>query len=299
MRPHGTYSIVALDPLTGELGAAVQSHWFSVGSLCVWARPGVGVVATQSVVEPAHGPGGLDRLEAGESAPEALEALLASDALASVRQLGIVDANGAVATHTGADCIPCASDAASEHVSCQANMMAAPTVAAAMLAAYEQADGDLADRLLAALFAAEGEGGDVRGRQSAALIVAPPRGAAWQLRFDLRVEDHPGPVQELERLVRLARAYELAGRADELMASDRQAEAGPLYGQAAELAPESDELMFWAGLARAHLGDLDAGVADVRRAAEVNPNWLVLLERLSPDHAPAGEAVRRALASAS
>jgi len=275
----------------------VQSHWFSVGSLCVWARPGVGVVATQSVVEPAHGPNGLDRLEAGASAPEALEALLASDELASVRQLGIVDASGGVATHTGAECIPCAGDAAGEYVSCQANMMAAGTVAAAMLAAYQAADGDLADRLLAALRAAEGEGGDVRGRQSAALIVAPPQGAAWQARFDLRVEDHPDPVPELERLVRLARAYELAGKADELMAQDRQEEAGPLYEQAAGLAPESDELIFWAGLARAHLGDLEAGVAAVRRAVEVNPNWLVLLERLSPDHAPAGAEVRRALAA--
>lgn len=295
MRPHGTYSIVALDPSTGELGAAVQSHWFSVGSLCAWARPGVGAVATQSVVEPAHGPNGLDRLASGASASEALAGLLGADELAAVRQVGIVDCAGRTAVHTGAGCIPCAGHQLGENVSCQANMMARDTVPAAMAAGFAAAEGDLADRLMAALQAAEGEGGDVRGRQSAALVVVPRQGPPWQARFELRVEDHPDPLAELGRLVRLGRAYELAGQADELMASDRAAEAGPLYERAAELAPESDELLFWAGLARAHVGDVEAGVAAVRRAAEVNPNWVVLLERLSPDFAPAGERVRREL----
>jgi uncharacterized Ntn-hydrolase superfamily protein len=295
MRPHGTYSIVAFDPSTGELGAAVQSHWFSVGSLCVWARPGVGAVATQSVVEPAHGPNGLDRLGAGESAQEALAALLEPDELAAARQVGIVDSAGRTAVHTGAGCIPCAGHQLGENVSCQANMMARDTVPAAMAAGFAATEGDLADRLMAALLAAEGEGGDVRGRQSAALVVVPREGPPWQARFELRVEDHPDPLRELVRLVRLGRAYELAGQADELMASDREAEAGRLYQRAAELAPESDELLFWAGLARAHAGDVDAGVAAVRRAAEVNPSWVVLLERLSPDFAPAGERVRREL----
>lgn len=273
----------------------MQSHWFSVGSLCAWARPGVGAVATQSVVEPAHGPNGLDRLEAGASALQALAALLEPDELAAVRQVGVVDSVGRVAVHTGADCIPCAGHALGEHVSCQANMMARETVPAAMVAGFAAAGGDLAGRLLAALHAAEGEGGDVRGRQSAALVVVPAQGPAWQARFELRVEDHPDPLAELERLVRLGRAYELAGQADELMASERATEACALYERAAELAPENDELLFWAGLARAHAGELEAGVAAVRRAAEVNPSWLVLLERLSPDFAPAGERVRREL----
>src|SRR5215213_2178944 len=294
---HGTYSIVAFDPATGEHGAAVHSHWFSVGSLCVWARPGVGAVATQSVVEPAHGPHGLDRLAGGEDAASALAALLGPDALAAVRQVALVDGAGGVAVHTGADCIPCAGDATGEHVSAQANMMARDTVPAAMVAGFEAADGDLADRLMAALDAAEGEGGDVRGRQSAALVVVPPQGEAWQARFDLRVEDHADPVEEMRRLVRLARAYELAGEADELMASDRAAEAGPLYERAAELAPESDELLFWAGLAQAHAGDAERGLAAVRQAIEANPGWRTLLERLSPDFAPAGERVRRELDS--
>jgi len=292
---HGTYSIVALDPDTGELGAAVQSHWFSVGSLCTWARPGVGAVATQSVVEPAHGPNALDRLAAGASAQEALDALLAADPLAAMRQVGVVDAQGGVAVATGPDCIAHAGDAAGATWSCQANMMERDTVPAAMSAAFEAATGDLASRLLVALQAAQGEGGDVRGRQSAALLVVPSEGESWRARVDLRVEDHDDPLAELERLLGLWRAYELAGAADELMAAERADEAGALYRRAAELAPESDELLFWAGLAIAHAGELDEGVEAVRRAAQAQPNWLVLLDRLSPDFAPAGAAVRAAL----
>ena len=292
---HGTYSIVALDPDTGELGAAVQSHWFSVGSLCTWARPGVGAVATQSVVEPAHGPNALDRMEAGASAREALEALLAADPLAAVRQVGIVDARGGVAVATGPDCIAHAGDATGARWSCQANMMASETVPAAMSAAFEAATGDLPARLLAALQGGEAAGGDVRGRQSAALLVVPSEGESWRARIDLRVEDHRDPLAELERLLGLWRAYELAGAADELMAAERADEAGALYRRAAELAPDSDELLFWAGLAIAHAGEVDEGANVVRRAAEVQPNWLVLLDRLSPDFAPAGAAVRAAL----
>jgi uncharacterized Ntn-hydrolase superfamily protein len=292
-----TYSLVAFDPDTGEHGAAVQSHWFSVGSLCIWARPGLGAVATQSVVEPAHGPNGLDRLVAGDSAEQALAYLLERDQLAAVRQVGIVDREGEVAVHTGDACIPCAGHATGRHVSAQANMMARDTVPTAMVAAFEAASGDLAERLMAALHAAEGEGGDVRGRQSSSLIVVPPEGEWWRARFSLRVEDHPEPVEELGRLLRYARAYELAGHADELMASDRPEDAGLLYVQAAELAPESDELLFWAGLAQVHAGDHQGGMAAVRRAIELHPGWLTLLERLSPDFAPAGERVRRELAA--
>ena len=292
---HGTYSIVALDPETGELGAAVQSHWFSVGSLCTWARPGVGAAATQSVVEPAHGPHALDRLADGASAADALGDLIAADPLAAVRQVGVVDVAGGVAVHTGPDCIPCAGDATGEHWTCQANMMGRDTVPAAMSAAFAEASGDLAARLMAALHGAESEGGDVRGRQSAALLVVPAEGEPWQARVDLRVEDHRDPLAELSRLLGLQRAYELAGRADELMAADRAPEAGELYRRAAGLAPESDELLFWAGLALANAGDLDEGVDAVRRAIDAHGGWAVLLDRLSPDFAPAGDDVRRAL----
>ena len=292
---HGTYSIVAFDPATGEHGAAVQSHWFSVGSLCIWARAGVGAAATQSVVEPAHGPNALDRLAAGDDAATALAGVLAPDPLAAVRQVAVVDAAGRPAVHTGAECIPCAGDATGEHHSCQANMMERDTVPAAMSAAFAAAEGPLADRLMAALDAAEGEGGDVRGRQSAALIVVPAEGEPWRARVDLRVEDHPDPLAELRRLLGLQRAYELAGEGDELLAAGRPEEAGERYRAAQALAPRSHELLFWAGLAMAQAGDLDGGVDAVRRAAEEHPNWLLLLERLSPDFAPAGAQVLRAL----
>ena len=295
MRPHGTYSIAARDPDSGELGVAVQSHWFSVGSLCTWARPGVGAVATQSVVEPGHGPRGLDRLAAGEDASTALAALLAADELAPVRQVGIVDAHGGVAVHTGAGCIPEAGDVRGDHWVCQANMMERATVPDAMSAGFARSDGDLAERLMTALEAAEAEGGDVRGRQSAALLVVPAEGEPWQFRVDLRVEDHADPVGELRRLLGLQRAYELAGEADELMGEGRFDEAAPRYVRAAELAPSSDELLFWAGLGLAQNGDVAAGVDAIRRAAAVHPGWLTLLDRLSPEFAPAADDVRRAL----
>jgi uncharacterized Ntn-hydrolase superfamily protein len=294
-RPHGTYSIVALDPETGELGAAVQSHWFSVGSLCPWARPGIGAVATQSVVEPAHGPHALDRLERGDDAAAALAGVLQEDALAAVRQVGVVDAAGRVAVHTGTHCIREAGHATGAHWTCQANMMARPTVPDAMSAAFVRAGGDLAGRLMAALEGAEADGGDVRGRQSAALLVAPAHGEPWQARVDLRVEDHADPLAELRRLLDLQRAYALAGEADELMGEGRAEEAAGRYLRASELAPDADELLFWAGLAIAQNGDVRAGADAVRRAAAVHQGWLTLLERLTPDFAPAGEAVRRAL----
>ena len=293
---HGTYSIVARDPSTGELGAAVQSHWFSVGSLCTWARPGIGAVATQSVVEPAYGPDVLDRLAAGgASARSALDERLAADPLSRVRQVGVVDARGGIAVHTGADCIPCAGHERGDGFSCQANMMTRDTVPAAMAEAFRAASGTLSERLLAALRGAEAEGGDVRGRQSAAMLVVPASGEPWRWSVDLRVEDHSDPLDELERLLGLHRAYGLADEADELMGAGRLDEAGPLYSRAAELAPESDELLFWSGLAHAQAGDVERGAEIVARAAAKHDGWRVLLARLSPEFAPAGADVRRAL----
>src|SRR4051812_6138770 len=289
---HGTYSIVALDPATDELGVAVQSHWFSVGPLCAWARAGVGAVATQSVVEPAYGPNALDRLSEHVNAQQVLGELLAADPLAHVRQVAVIDVRGVIATHTGKDCIAHAGHVVDEHHSCQANMMERDTVPQAMSDAFVAATGALHDRLLVALEAAEAEGGDIRGRQSAAMVVVPPEGEPWRRTVDLRVEDHGAPLQELRRLIALQRAYDLAGAGDELLAAGRTEEAGRFYQRAAELAPNSDELLFWSGLAIAQAGDLEGGVAAVRRAAAENPNWLVLLERLSPDFAPAGAAVR-------
>src|SRR3954452_12441722 len=184
----GTYSIVARDPATGELGVAVQSHWFSVGSVVSWARAGVGAVATQSVAEVAYGPRTLDRLGARGGAQSAARAELDADPSARVRQVAVVDARGRIAVHTGEDCIPHAGHESGEAFSCQANMMARETVPPAMAAAFRAAEGPLADRLMAARQAAEGEGGDVRGRQSAAMVVVPAEGDAWATRVDLRVE---------------------------------------------------------------------------------------------------------------
>lgn len=208
-RPVATYSIVARDPQTGDMGVAVQSHWFSVGSVVSWAEAGVGAVATQSFVDPAYGPLGLELMRAGKSAPEALAALLAADDQREVRQVGMVDATGGLATHTGTKCIPAAGSRIGSDFVVQANLMDRETVWPAMARAFESTRGDLADRLLAALDAAETEGGDIRGRQSAALLVVKGQasGAPWADRiFDLRVEDHLEPLQELRRLVLVHRA---------------------------------------------------------------------------------------------
>jgi uncharacterized Ntn-hydrolase superfamily protein len=290
----GTYSIVARDEASGELGVAVQSHWFSVGSVVAWARAGVGAVATQSIAEVAHGPNTLARMQAGAAPADAIAAVLAEDSLASFRQLAAVDAGGRAAAHTGADCIPHAGQVIGEAFSCQANMMAGETVPRAMADAYLSHEGDLAGRLLGALDAAEAVGGDVRGRQSAALLVVPASGESWRTRFDLRVEDGPDPLGELRRLLRLARAYELASLGDELAGEGQHERAAGLYREASALAPEADELTFWAGLGVA-AEDLDAGVELVRQAAAVKPTWLTLLARLSPEIAPTAGAVRAAL----
>jgi uncharacterized Ntn-hydrolase superfamily protein len=294
MTRRGTYSIVARDPDTGELGVAVQSHWFSVGSIVSWARPGVGAVATQSIAQPSYGPRGLDLMTRGTPAQKALQTLLAADSESQVRQVAMVDKQGRVATHTGAGCIPHATHATGHQFSAQANMMARDTVPKAMARAYLAAEGPLAERLLSALDAAEGEGGDVRGRQSSSLLVVPAAGNAWD-GVDLRVEDHADPLGELRRLLVLHRAYVLADRADTLVGEGRTAEAAPLYEEASELAPESDELLFWAGLATAQLGDFDAGVERVRRAIAVHDGWRELLDRLTPEIAPSAEAVRQAV----
>jgi len=212
-----------------------------------------------------------------------------------MRQVAVIDAQGRVATHTGDRCIAHAAHVIGSDHSCQANMMLNATVPAAMSNAFEAASGTLAERLMAALEAAQGEGGDVRGSQSAAMIVVPAEGEPWRRTVDLRVEDHPEPLAELRRLLVLRCAYELADEADALLAAGRTDEAGERYRRAGELAPDSQELRFWAGLATAQVGDVDAGAAMVRRVIEVDPNWRALLDRLQPDFAPAAEAVRRAL----
>ncbi len=287
----GTYSIVARDPATGELGVAVQSHWFSVGPIVPWAWPGVGAVATQANAEISYGPRGLELMAGGASAPEALETLLSEDPGRASRQVAMVDAAGAVAAHTGEACMTFAGDIQSDAVSCQANIMASERVWSAMLEAFDGADGALTKRLLAALDAGEVAGGDIRGRQSAAILVVPADGNRWDTVISLRVEDHPDPLPELARLQRLHEAYTLAGRADQLVGQGRHDEAATLYLKASELAPESHELRFWAGLGAAQAGDMDAALTHVCAAIAAQPGWRELLPRLTPEQAPAAAAV--------
>jgi uncharacterized Ntn-hydrolase superfamily protein len=249
-------------------------------------------VATQAHVEVSYGPLALELLQRGKSAPEVLAELLAADPLRSARQVAIVDADGAVAAHTGDSCMPFAGDCQGEGVSCQANIMASGTVWPAMLEAFRTgADRPLAERLMAALHAAEAQGGDIRGRQSAAILVVPGSGNPWDTLVSLRVEDHPEPLDELSRLMRLDRAYALAGAGDECVAAGRHTEAAGLFLRASELAPESHELQFWAGIGAASVGDMDAALAHVRAAIAIQPGWLDLLPRLPPEVAPAAGAV--------
>lgn len=291
----GTYSIVACDPVTGAVGVAVQSHWFAVGPLVPWVRPGVGAVATQSIVEPAYGPRLLNSLEAGKAPQEALDELVALDEQARFRQVAVVSATGDVAVHTGERCVAFAGHERGADYAAQANMMAAPSVWGAMAQAYERASGPLARRLTAALHAAEAQGGDARGKQSCAILVTPAEGEPWRTSVDLRVDDHPEPLAELDRLLDLHDAYELASEGDDLAGEGRHAEAGDRYERASRLAPDNHELLFWAGLAAGQAGDLPTALGRVRRAIELRPGWRGLLDRLEPDIAPGAAAVRDAL----
>lgn len=290
----GTYSIVAHDPRTGECGVAVQSHWFSVGSVVTWGRAGVGAVATQSIADPAYGPRLLDALAAGEDPQAALRRLVAADEQGRFRQVACVRTDGAIAVHTGEDCIAFAGHATGEGFSAQANMMAGERVWGAMAQAFAATQGTLSHRLLAALDGAEEAGGDARGRQSAALLVVPAAGEDWD-RVELRVEDHPEPLDELRRLLGVHEAYDFASRADEMMSLGRHEEAARYGQEALRLAPGNHELLFWAGLGIAQSGDLEAGLALVRRAIELQPGWRELLGRLSPEIAPSAAAVAAAL----
>jgi uncharacterized Ntn-hydrolase superfamily protein len=290
-----TYSIVARDADTGELGVAVQSHWFSVGPLVPWARPGVGAVATQANVDVAYGPRALDLLQGGEDAQAALAALVAADAGSAGRQVAVVDASGRVAAFTGESCMPAAGHVTGDGVSCQANIMASERVWPAMLEVFSSAEGSLTARLLAALDAAQAAGGDLRGQQSAAILVVPPAGNEWDTVVSLRVEDHRDPLVELRRLVELHDVYLIAGQADELVNQGRYDDASRLYLRAHQLAPENAEFRFWAGLAAAQLGELEAGVRDVDAAIAAHAGWRQLLERLPTEVAPAAHSVRARL----
>jgi uncharacterized Ntn-hydrolase superfamily protein len=261
----------------------VQSHWLSVGSSVSWAEPGVGAVATQALGEPAYGPRGLGQLRRGASAPDALRRLLGDDEQREVRQVAIVDGHGRVAVHTGRRCIREAGHRVADGVSVQANAMRRPTVPDAMLAAYRDASGELADRLLAALEAAEREGGDIRGRQSAAIVVVAQRGTGRpgdDRPVDLRVEDHGDSVAELRRLVRLRRAYDRMGAGDELAAAGDLEGALVEYSRAHAEQPDNPELAFWAGATLAAKGRESEARELLQAAYRDGEGWRELLRRL-------------------
>jgi uncharacterized Ntn-hydrolase superfamily protein len=290
-----TYSIIAFDPETRQCGVAVQSHYFSVGGLVPWGEPGIGAVATQAVVEPAYGPRGLERMRAGRTAPEALAELVAADKLGPVRQVAMVDAHGGIAAHTGADCMAFAGQEVDHHHSCQANLMRTGKVWGAMSEAYLGASGSLAERLLDALDAGEAAGGDLRGRQSAAILVVPAEGEPWHRLVDLRVEDHEDPLGELRRIVRLNGSYRLLREADETFTAGDEEKSNDLYVQAWERVPENHELKFWAALAMVERGEDERGAALLREAIDDHADWRQVVDMLTVEMSPAIEEARRLL----
>lgn len=294
LRPAGTFSIVARDPSTGELGVGVQSHWFSVGSNVSWAEAGVGAVATQSFIDPGYGPRGLALMKSGKPASAALQELLSVDAARDVRQVAFIDAQGRVAVHTGAKCIPFAGDRSGSNYSVQGNLLASSEVWESMARAFERTPGDLGDRILAALQAGQESGGDARGSQSAALLVVRgvSQDAPWRNRVvDLRVEDHATPIAELTRLYKLRKAYDLATQGDDYFAAKEFEKAFQAYDAALAIVPENDELIFWRGAMLMQAGREAEALVDIQRAVSMNPRWLALLGRIQEEHFPGARKI--------
>lgn len=280
-----TYSIVARDPETGRFGVAVQSHYLGVGPVVPWVEAGVGAVATQASVNISFGPLGLELLRAGRSAEEVVAALVASDAQAQVRQLGVVDATGKAAAHTGTDCIPACGHIVGDGFTVQGNLLERDTCWPAMAEAYRSAlaeGASFVERLLRAMEAAEGEGGDVRGRQSAAIMIvsADLQQAAWRGRLmDMRIEDHPDPVPELRRIVTMQLAYNLLD--DEGDAAKAGKSTAERYALARQLSPDAYELCFWAGVELATHGDVEAGRRELQIAFAADTRWRTTLQHLA------------------
>jgi uncharacterized Ntn-hydrolase superfamily protein len=283
VRPLHTFSIIARDSGTGEMGVAVQSHWFSVGSIVVWGEAGVGVVATQSFVDPAYGPLGLELIRTGKTARQALEGILASDPGKDVRQVAMLDAHGNVAAYTGKKCIQAAGYVEGEQFAVQANLMLNDKIWPSMAKAYREAKGDLVDRMLAALDAAQEVGGDIRGKQSAAILIvsAKSTGKPWNDRImDLRVEDHTEPLKELRRLVNVHRAYQHMNNGD--LAVEKNDIDGALreYVTAELMMPDNLEMKFWHAIALVNTGKIDESLPIFKHVFDTNPNWKELTSRL-------------------
>ena len=282
-RPVHTYSIVARDSVTGDVGVAVQSNWFSVGSIVTWAEAGVGAVATQSFVEASYGPLGLELMKAGKTANQALAALLSIDDNREVRQVAMVDIFGNVAVHTGAKCIIEAGHIKGKQFSVQANMMEKNSVWPAMAKAYSSTKGDLIDKFMAALEAAQAEGGDIRGKQSAAILIVPGKteGAPWREKvIDLRIEDHKQPIIELKRLIKVHRAYEHMNKGDAYFTEGDVNMALAEYAAAKKLYPENLEVIYWEAITMVGAGKVEQALPLFKEVFSKDKNWIELTKRL-------------------
>jgi uncharacterized Ntn-hydrolase superfamily protein len=280
-----TFSIVARDPDTGDLGVAVQSHYFSVGPIVPWAEPGVGAVATQSLVEVSYGPKGLQMMSHGRGAKQTLEELLSQDSNKEVRQVAMIDTRGDVVAWTGKRCIPAAGDHVGPQYSVQANLMSNDRVWPAMARAFETTRGDLATRMLAALDAGQAAGGDIRGQQSAAIVIVKGKRSnkPWQDRImDLRVEDSPRPIAELRRLVKLWRAYRNVDQGDVYATEGKVEDAMKSYAEGARLAPGNDEILFWQAASLWQLGREKEASPIFRKLFARDRRWVELVPRLVP-----------------
>jgi len=280
--PVSTFSIVAYDSATGQFGAAVQSHWFKVADV-IWVEPKVGAVATQSLVDFAYGPLGIEMMKKGKTSQQALDGLLASDPNNAVRQVAMIDKTGAVVAHTGTKCIAEAGHHVGHHYSVQANLMEKSTVPDAMANAFENAQGDLAERLMIALEAAQAEKGDIRGMQSAAILVVTgnPVGQSWRDEIvDLRVDDSPEPLKELRRLMNVNSAYNHMNKGDDFIAEGKIDEAGLEYAKAAELAPGNMEIIFWHAVTLATNKELDKSLPLFKQCFKADERWRILVPRL-------------------
>ncbi|MBK7630656.1 MAG: DUF1028 domain-containing protein [Ignavibacteriales bacterium] len=280
-----TFSIVARDAETGEMGVAVQSHWFSVGSIVAWGEAGVGVVATQSFVNPSFGQRGLELLKKGMTAQEVVDLLISTDEGRDVRQLAIVDSKGNSAGYTGSKCISEAGNIAGDNYSVQANMMLNSTVWGAMSKAFENSKGPLAERLISALEAAQNEGGDIRGKQSACLLVVKGKatGNLWEDRLiDLRVEDNPNPISELKRLLNVHRAYDHMNAGDLAVEKNDMNLAMDEYNAAMKMFPENLEMKYWTAVSLANTGEVEKSLPMFKEIFALDANWMELTKRLVP-----------------
>ena len=278
-----TFSIVAYDQQSGQIGVAVQSHWFSVGSIVSWAEAGVGAVATQSLVNVSFGPRALESLKKGYSPQKTVEELVNADEGRDFRQLAVIDEKGRVATHTGEKCIADAGHIIGKNYSVQANMMLNKEVVPAMSKAFEQSSGPLAERMVAALQAAQKAGGDIRGQQSAAIIIVRVKstGKLWEDRLiDLRVEDHPNAVKELARILAVFRAYEHMNKGDLAIEKGDEKTAMQEYAAAEKMFPNNTEMKFWHAVALVNIGKVDLALPIFKKIFAEDKNYIELTRRI-------------------